>query len=209
MPSPSNGEPQQNRLNHGSGKNDHIVHFYTDDAALIGEWADYIGTALSSGSSAIVVATRAHIDGLAARLVTYGVDLQGAIDEDRYIARDAAETLSHFCEDGKLDAARLGMVGSEIISRATRASHQEDRCVVVFGEMVALLWADGYGPAAIELEKVWNTLQASHSFTLRCCYRARDFWHFDHQQPFLDICAQHSMVVLDTAQGPFSSGLPS
>jgi len=38
----------------------------------------------------------------------------------------------------------------------------------VFGEMIALLWADKKFEAAIRLEQLWNELSKTHFFDLRC-----------------------------------------
>ena len=39
-----------------------------------------------------------------------------------------------------------------------------------FGEMVALLAADGMADAAVRLEELWNRLAATHHFSLLCAY---------------------------------------
>jgi hypothetical protein len=47
--------------------------------------------------------------------------------------------------------------------------------VRVFGEMVALLWADGDRNGALVLEELWNDLTRRMSFPLLCAYPARFF----------------------------------
>ena len=47
--------------------------------------------------------------------------------------------------------------------------------VRAYGEMVALLWLAGRPGAAIALEKMWNDLARSHSFTLLCGYPVAAF----------------------------------
>ena len=46
--------------------------------------------------------------------------------------------------------------------------------IAVFGELVALLWADGKPPEAIRVEQLWNDLAKSHSFSLLCAYPIAD-----------------------------------
>jgi hypothetical protein len=200
-----NDESSPNLQMRPARKHDHVVRFYNDDVTLIGEWADYIGTALSCGSSVVVIATRPHLDGISARLAAYGVDVPEAIAEDRYLARNATEAFTEFFRDGEFDETRFYAMATRTIARAAKASREENHSVVAFGEMVALLWKQGHKAAAIGLERLWNTLAVAHSFTLRCGYPANDFRDFDHQQPFLDICAEHSVVILDVARGPFSA----
>ena len=47
--------------------------------------------------------------------------------------------------------------------------------VRAFGEMVALLWAEGNLQRAIRLEELWNDLQKAHSFSLFCAYPMHGF----------------------------------
>ena len=46
----------------------HVVQFYADDAFLVDELSRYIGSALAAGDGAIVIATKAHRDGISQRL---------------------------------------------------------------------------------------------------------------------------------------------
>ena len=47
-----------------------------------------------------MIATKAHRDGLAQRFQARGLDTTRAIEQGRYIALDAAETLAKFMVDG-------------------------------------------------------------------------------------------------------------
>src|ERR1700722_9175774 len=69
----------------------HVVQFYADDAFLVDELSKYIGSALAAGEGAIVIATKAHRDGITQRLKARGMDPAHAIAQGRYIALDAAE----------------------------------------------------------------------------------------------------------------------
>ena len=60
----------------------------------------HIGKALTRGSSAIVIATSAHIDGLTHKLKSQGIDVARAKAESRYIALEASNILSKFMVDG-------------------------------------------------------------------------------------------------------------
>ena len=68
--------------------------FYLDDASLLVDVTQFIGTALQAGHGAIVVATESHRNGLVRRLETHGVDIAAAIEQGRYISVDAADALS-------------------------------------------------------------------------------------------------------------------
>ena len=47
------------------------------------------------------------------------------------------------------------------------------RRIHAFGEMVALLWADGNRDGAIRLEELWNELRKGHHFASVLCLSDR------------------------------------
>jgi MEDS: MEthanogen/methylotroph, DcmR Sensory domain len=145
------------------------VQFYGDDGALLHELKSHIGKALTRGSSAIIIATSGHIDGLAHKLKGQGIDLDKAKAEGRYIALEASEVLSKFMVDGLPDRALFSNTIGQVIAQASGASLDENRRVVAFGEMVALLWAEGKCDAAIQLEKLWNELAKTYFFFPSLC----------------------------------------
>jgi PAS domain S-box-containing protein len=183
----------------------HTVQFYGDDGVLLHELKSYIGTALAAGSSAIIIATAAHIDNLANQLSGQGIDLAKAKAESRYIALDATEVLSKFMVGGKPDPARFAETIGQIITRATGAARDENRGVVAFGEMVALLWAEGQSEAAIQLEKLWNELAKTYSFALHCAYPTQGFYRQELADSLLKICAEHTGYVGEGSQSKVGS----
>jgi signal transduction histidine kinase len=67
--------------------------------------------------------------------------------------------------------------------------------VRVFGEMVALLAADGNDAAAVRLEALWNDLQRAHPCALLCAYPMACLGG-EGRSAFVDeICAVHSAVI--------------
>ena len=92
------------------------------------------------------------------------------------------------------------MVGGTISKLAVRGEH---RRIVVFGELVAVLWAAGKAESAILLEEMWNELARELDFCLCCAYPMNGFGN-RHAAPFMKICAQHSHVftVAQTAGPP-------
>ena len=173
----------------------HVAQFYERDDYLVTEISRFIGTALGSGDSAVVIATKAHRDGVAQRLASHGLNMPIAMAQGRYVALDAAETLRKFMIGGQPDAERFSTVIGEVIERAQKAAGGEDARVAAFGEMVALLWTEGKRDAAIRLERLWNSLAETHTFSLRCAYPMVGFSAADSREPFLKICAEHSGVL--------------
>jgi PAS domain S-box-containing protein len=172
----------------------HTVEFYSDDGVLLDKLDNYIGTALAAGSSAIVIATRAHIDNLNNRLRARGIDLAQAQADSRYIALNATEVLSGFMVDGRPDAVRFSETIGRVLQCAAGAARDESRRVVAFEELVALLWAEGQAEAAIQLEKLWNELVKTHSFSLHCAYPMQGFSRLEVADSLSEICAEHSDV---------------
>jgi PAS domain S-box-containing protein len=183
----------------------HTVQFYGDDGVLLHELESYIGTALAGGNSAIIIATPGHIDGLAQKLKRQGINLAKAQAEGRYVAWDATEVLSTFMVDGLPDRERFSETIGGIIARASGASRDENRRVVAFGEMVALLWAEGRTEAAIQLEKLWNELARTYSFSLHCAYPMQGFCREELADSLLKICGEHTRVVQQETFGSVES----
>ena len=74
----------------------HTVQFYGDDGVLLHELNGYIGSALKAGSSAIIIATHGHLDNLARKLKSNGVNLARATGEGRYVALEANGSTDRF-----------------------------------------------------------------------------------------------------------------
>ena len=178
-----------------SDQHAHIVQFYETDDFMVTEVARFIGTAIGAGDSGIVIATKPHRDEIAQRLASNGLNMTVAIAQGRYLALDAAETLAKFMTSGKPDQERFTSVIGEIVERARKAAGRERARVAAFGEMVALLFAEGKRDAAIRLEQLWNSLAETHAFSLHCAYPMKGFSRRDHSEPFSKICAEHSSVL--------------
>ncbi len=147
------------------GDHHHGVQFYSQDKFLLEELSGYIGGALRVGDSAIVVATEAHRNGLLQWLTAQGIDLAAASQEGRLIALDASQTLAEFMLEDWPSEERFNHVIGPIIARAASSASSQKAGVSIFGEMVALLLADGKAQAAIRLEQLWNELAQMHSFS--------------------------------------------
>ncbi|HWY57953.1 MAG TPA: ATP-binding protein [Terriglobales bacterium] len=173
----------------------HVVQFYGEDGFLLDELSRFIGTALGAGEAAVVIATKEHRDGLARRLQAWGLDTVRAAAQGRYVALDAALTLSKISTRGCPDAIRFAEVIGGVMAQVGATSDGEPRRIAAFGEMVALLWADGKTDAAIDLERLWNELARTFSFSLRCAYPMSSFHRQEHGDLLLKVCAEHSAVI--------------
>jgi PAS domain S-box-containing protein len=165
---------------------DHIVRFYEKDDFLLGEVSAFLSEGLQAGQAVIVIATPQHRADLEQRLHT----VLGRA-RVRYTALDAATMLSKFMVNDWPEERRFEEVLGNVIRQEGRNGL---RPVRAFGEMVALLWADGKHEAAIRLEELWNDLSQTHSFSLFCGYPMKDFSREEDGSPFFRICKAHSQV---------------
>lgn len=67
--------------------------------------------------------------------------------------------------------------------------------VVVFGEIVAVLWAQKKYNAAVRIEELWNEPAMAYSFRLCAAYPANASRDGLTLVPYAEFCAQHSDVV--------------
>jgi signal transduction histidine kinase len=175
---------------------DHVVQFYDSDDFLAESVRDYVLPALRSGDGVIVIATDAHRDAIEAMLVGSGINLSEAAISSRYIARDASDVLSEFMVDGAPDPERFEGVAGALISKAGGRG----RSVRIFGEAVAVLWAEGNVTGALQLEDLWNDLAGKHAFSVFCAYPMSGFNGAGSTAPFEHVCSAHSRVLPTEAE---------
>lgn len=179
----------------------HVVHFYDQDHSLVEELTRLINDSLKNGDSAIVVATKAHHDAIARQFRMKGVDMGPTLAEGRYVSLDAAETLSQILIDGMPDLQRFTHMLGGVITKTAVAAKGDKPCILIFGEMVAILWAEEKYEAAIRLEELWNELAHRHSFSLRCAYPMNVFRNDKHGELFMKVCSEHTAVIPEGNNG--------
>jgi signal transduction histidine kinase len=186
-----------------TGSPEHLVLFYDAERFVVDGVAEFLGPALRAGQRAVLVATPGHRQAVADRLRTHGIDVPTALAEGRLIELDAQETLSRFMVDGAPDATRFDLLVSELVERSPSATGPTH----IFGEMVALLVAQGAADAALALEGLWNQAQTRHPFALLCAYPMDKLAGEDLAAVLGNVCSQHSTVV--PAEGYSSLDSPS
>jgi signal transduction histidine kinase len=169
----------------------HLVELYEDEEILAETVAEFLAPALGGGGVAVIVATPEHRRSFTVALCAADLDVAAARRAGRLVELDARETLSRFMVDTSPDPGLFEEVIGGLL--ATMPAMSGD--LFVYGEMVALLWDDGNGAAAIALEDLWNDLAARHRFSLLCGYPASAFVCDEATADFLRICEQHSGVI--------------
>jgi len=169
---------------------DHVVQIYKDYAELIDGLESFVVDGFQRGEAVIVIVTQSHLAALEKRLMRHGLPLQDFKDRDQFIVLDAEEALRVFMKDNWPDEQRFEAMIREILGRAhANGAHR----VRAFGEMVALLWAQGHVAATIRLELLWRRICERELLCLYCAYPRIGFTG-DASESMREICAAHTRV---------------
>jgi DNA-binding NarL/FixJ family response regulator len=165
----------------------HEILIYSDEVVLLESFTRFVAAALKAESSAIVIATKSHLDYLCQALKADGLDVDGAIQQGSYISVDLADMPSTFMVTGWPDLVR----SFEAAYKAAKAEHP---CVALCGECAGRLWAQGHVDAAIRLEQLCDDLAKTRDVHILCAYPASTVRDKKHEDAFNRICADHSAV---------------
>jgi hypothetical protein len=153
------------------------VQLYIDDTFL----TRFITEGLQVNETVIIVATAQHREELHKALTPEQV----AHDKLRFF--DAREQLSKIMVNDWPSELRFRNVVRDMMGQARQTGP-----VRIFGEMVAVLWAEGYTRAAIRLEELWNKLVTEQPFSLLCASPMLKF--LDDKGSLLAISRLHTHV---------------
>ncbi len=172
----------------------HVVQFYQDDNFLVETVSRYVGAALAAGDTAVVIATKKHRAAIDQLLEARGLDVAKVVNQGQYFAVDAHEALSRFMRNGLPNPEHFKSAIGTVLEAASSVGSEHSR-VAAFGEMVNVLWAARHYEAALRLERLWNDLARTYSFSLLCAYPIAGFKNKHHADSFLKICAEHTAVL--------------
>jgi hypothetical protein len=155
----------------------HSVAFYDNDHVLVEQIAAFLD--LDSPGTAVVVATPTHRAALERRPTKQVA---------RYIGLDADTLLPEVMLDNFPDERRFRAFVEHLFSTS-------EGPIRIYGEMVALLWERGNVPAALKLEKLWNSVAEDHRLSLFCAYPTSLFQGSASLEAYLRMCGTHSELV--------------
>ncbi len=170
----------------GEAADRHVVHFYDHDEELAAGVAPYVAEALQAGGTAIVIATEAHRQAFTAHLEEAGLSPWPA--SASLVMLDAREAADALLFDGRIAPHCF----DKLIGDLVREAAGRGRPLRAYGEIVAVLWADGHVRAALELEELWNDLGREVEFSLYCAYPRA--W-MEAEEALHEVCRRHSAVV--------------
>jgi len=169
---------------------EHVLQIYENNEVFINTLSGFVGDGINSGESTIVIATECHLESLENKLRAHGINVNSLIREDQYIPVNAEWALSQFMIDGWPDSKLFFSWVSEFLIKV----RTKNRKVRAFGEMVAVLWAQGNNGATVQLEHLWNQFCAHEDLTLFCAYPKSGFTE-DAAVSLEKICAAHSKLI--------------
>ena len=175
---------------------DHILQIYENDEQFINTLKGFVTKGFQLGESVIIIATPEHLRALNQRLREEGWDLFSLTLQDQYIPLSAEETLGKFMINGWPDENLFYHLLTNLLLRA----RNRERRVRAFGEMVAVLWSQGYSGATVHLEYLWSRYCESEQFSLFCAYPKSGFTE-DAKESLASICACHSKTIAGAKHG--------
>ena len=175
---------------------DHILQIYENDIEFISTLEGFVSNGFRSEESVVVIATPEHLRALNQRLRDQGWDLFSLTLQDQYIPLSAEDTLAQFMINGWPDENLFYHLLTNLLLRA----RNRERRVRAFGEMVAVLWSQGYSGATVHLEHLWSRYCESEQFSLYCAYPKSGFTE-DAKKSLESICACHSKRIVANNHG--------
>lgn len=182
---------------------DHVVQIYENDTVFLDLLSGFVDNGIRTGECVIIIATKAHLMELEKRLDVLGYSVSHLISKNQYVPLDAEEILSQFMVNDWPDQNLFNHMVGEVLTRAKG----NGRKVRAFGEMVAILWANGHVGATIRLEQLWNKFCEKEAFCLFCAYPKSGFTQ-DARESIVHICGAHSKMIASESTAP-SNGYES
>ena len=170
---------------------DHLVQIYENDDVVLDSLEGFVATGFLDDESVIIIATEQHLNALNERLEAQNFDLDKLKTDHQYIPLDANEVLSKFMVNGWPDEALFMKTVKNVIALARGKTNRKTRA---YGEMVAILWAQGFNGATVHLEYLWHKFCSTETFCLFCAYPKTGFTQ-DIVASIEHICSSHTMIV--------------
>jgi len=169
----------------------HVVQFYDDEDMFINMLGSFVTGGFRNGDSVVVIATAEHRKAIHEGIESQGFNPVDLVLKGQYVVLDAKDTLSKFFTHGYVDEFLFRQTIGQVLRKVKRHHRPNIRA---FGEMVALLWQEGYEQAAIDLEECWNRLMKDHNFCLLCAY-PKNLFKENADTSIQHICNTHAQLL--------------
>jgi hypothetical protein len=169
----------------------HVLQIYENDDVILSSLEGFVVTGFKNDESVIILATEERISSLNKRLLTLGYDIHMLREKNIYMPINAHHALDKFMVNKWPDEALFMNTVTELLLLARGA---DNRKVRAYGEMVAILWAQGNNGATVNLEQLWNKFCENENFCLFCAYPKSGFTQ-NVNDSIQHICSQHSALI--------------
>ena len=170
---------------------EHFVQFYDSENFLIESLTNFVSAGFIFGETVLILATKQHLNALRTNLSEHHFHLNQLQKQGRFVPLNAEEVQADLSVDGILCRERFNQFFSSLLSQATDGGKR----VRVFGELVAVLWAQGKYSTALEVEELWNGLRSQTDFSLFCAYPMQAFAGKEMAEPLRQVCLTHSRII--------------
>ena len=174
----------------------HSVHIYDESASLIKRLCGIVSSGLQAGNAVLIVATKEHRERLCKELADAATNVQQETQAGRLAMFDAEKILGTFMLGGKPDRALFIQSIGTLLEAARKKARSKDAGLIVFGEMVGVLWEQGNKQGALELEQLWSDTLNSRAFHLHCAYPRSTFMKTGDEAGLAEVCRAHSQVMV-------------
>lgn len=169
----------------------HIVQLYQDESDLGDALARFAASGLAVGEGVVVIGSTARWQALTERLRGAGVDTHNAVLRGQLRLFGAKVILASCMSHGVPD--RLAF--NEAIGGILGLVRMRYPSLRVFGELTDVLWADGKREAAEGIERFWNALAQSQSFSLLCACPLDSLDGRAYDGALQSVCALHTHLL--------------
>lgn len=178
----------------------HVVQLYGRDSPLLAaNVSDFLARGLEAGDRLLLIATPTNTAAICDALHERAIDPLLLARTEHFVMLDAAEMLGRFMNGGEPDGQLFrNTVGSTVANLRASSPSAE---ISAYGEMVGLLWSDGYYSAAIALEALWNELLSSTGSRLFCGYPIDIYGDRFHECDVEALLSTHTHYLPQRAHG--------
>lgn len=151
----------------------------------------YIIEGLTNGEGIVIIARVGLRKALSAKFKDLGLDLNDLKAQGKIRIFDADFMLSLFNFDDTVDRAAF----EKCVLPPVLETKLKFGKVRAFGEMVDILWKDGWQDLAIELEGWWGEICEEHNLMLLCTYLLESLDPAEYNHSLKRICNTHNHLV--------------
>jgi hypothetical protein len=155
---------------------DHFAQLYRDEKDLVEQVRIYSRMVFNLPRQGLLfLATREHCHQFRQAIAADGADVAGLMSRGQLSFMPIEEILPLIMNGRAPLAAMFESVAKGLLERSERNGQIQH--VHVFGEIVDHLWQSGNPVGTLQLERLWNAVRRTRSFTLYCAF------HVEHDVP--------------------------